>query len=214
MHLVHGARGAAYRVCESPVGGAVKRAMDVVLAAGALMVLALPLLFIALLIRLESRGPAIFCQWRAGYRGRAFRIYKLRTMSTRDDGRHIRQATQGDARVTKLGRFLRRTSIDELPQLINVLNGDMSIVGPRPHAVAHEYEFKRADRDYAMRRMARPGLTGLAQVSGARGLTDTPEKLARRIELDMAYIDRWSLALDLAIMARTVRVLVGDRAAF
>jgi putative colanic acid biosynthesis UDP-glucose lipid carrier transferase len=213
VHAVHHRRGAVYRTAETPIGGAAKRAIDLVLALIALTIAAPMLAVFAILIRLESRGPVIFTQWRAGFRGRAFRIYKLRTMAGRHSGRGLRQAQRKDPRVTRLGAFLRRTSIDELPQIINVLKGDMSIVGPRPHAISHECDFRRAAEDYALRRMARPGLTGLAQVSGARGLTDTPEKLARRIHYDLAYVRRWSLALDFWIMIRTALVVLRDPAA-
>ncbi len=214
LHLMHWRHGHAYRTTDEPVGGAAKRIFDATLAGLALLALSPLLLILCILIRLESPGPAIFRQWRAGFRGRAFRIYKLRSMRTRNSGRNIVQARRADPRVTPLGRFLRRTSLDELPQLINVLKGDMSLVGPRPHAIAHEYEFGASDRDYAMRRTARPGITGLAQICGARGLTDTPEKVARRLKFDLTYIEQWSFALDLLIIVRTVAVVFRDRAAF
>ncbi len=206
----HGRSGGAYRCATAPVGGAAKRAFDVVVALAALIALSPALLLIALLIRLESRGPALFRQKRAGFRGRIFKIYKFRTMRVVEDGESVVQAVRGDQRVTRLGRILRRASIDELPQLLNVLKGDMSLVGPRPHAIVHEHAFHRYDVAYALRRMARPGITGLAQVSGARGMTDTPDKVARRTEFDLDYVRRWSLALDALILARTALAVFGD----
>lgn len=205
-----GARGLAYRCAVKPLGGWPKRAFDIVVASLALILLAPALVLIAGLIRLETRGPAIFKQRRAGFRGRVFRIYKFRTMTTAEDGRELVQAKRGDSRITRLGWLLRRTSIDELPQLVNVLKGDMSLVGPRPHAILHEHCFRRFDSAYMLRRMARPGITGLAQTSGARGETESEEKVAQRIALDLAYIRRWSLWLDVLILLRTVRVLFGD----
>jgi lipopolysaccharide/colanic/teichoic acid biosynthesis glycosyltransferase len=187
--------------------------MDIVLSLFALALLAGPMATIALLIKLDSPGPVFFRQRRAGFRGRVFRIYKFRTMTSMEDGRDVAQAIDGDARVTRLGRFLRRTSLDEIPQLINVLLGQMSLVGPRPHAILHEHEFRRFDLAYTRRRFARPGITGLAQVCGARGITDTDDKVARRIRYDLAYIDHWSIWLDLLILLRTVGCVFRDPAA-
>ncbi len=205
-----GAEGVSYRVVVHPLGGAAKRAFDIIVSVLAVTALA-PLLFlIGLLVRLESPGQALFKQRRAGFRGRLFRIYKFRTMRAAEDGRDVVQAQAGDVRVTRLGAILRRTSIDELPQLLNVLKGEMSLVGPRPHAIVHEHSFRRYDSAYLLRRSARPGITGLAQVSGARGLTDTDDKVAQRIEYDVAYIRDWSLWLDIKILFRTLSVLLGD----
>lgn len=209
----HGRAGTAYRCASAPVGGVAKRGLDLAAALLALAVFAPLMLAIALTIRLETPGPALFRQKRAGFRGRIFRIYKFRTMTVVEDGRAVVQAVREDARVTRFGRFLRRTSLDELPQLLNVVRGEMSLVGPRPHAIVHEHAFGRSDAAYALRRMARPGITGLAQVSGARGVTDTPEKVARRTALDLDYIRRWSLGLDLAILARTLLLPFFDSAA-
>ncbi len=203
-----------YRLAMDPVGGALKRSFDIIASALALFALSPLLLYIALCIKLDSRGPVFFKQRRAGFRGRVFRIYKFRTMTTLEDGRNVAQAVADDARVTRIGRVLRRLSIDELPQLINVLKGEMSLVGPRPHAILHEHEFRRFDLAYTRRRFARPGITGLAQVSGARGVTDTSDKVARRIALDLAYINHWSIWLDLLIILRTVAVFLRDPAAF
>ena len=183
---------------------ALKRAFDVV-AAGTILLLAAPLLLlIALAIRLDSPGPVLFRQRRYGFNQEAFRIFKFRTMTTTDDGSVIVQARRDDPRVTRVGRMLRRTNLDELPQLLNVLAGQMSLVGPRPHALAHDQAFERKIALYARRHNVRPGITGWAQVNGLRGETDTDEKMARRIAYDHWYVDNWSFWLDLAILLRTV----------
>lgn len=200
-----------YRVAPKPVGGLTKRAFDVLAAVGALIVLAPFLLAVAALIRLESRGPALYRQRRTGFRGRAFTILKFRTMTTMEDGRRLTQARPGDARVTWLGGILRRCSIDELPQLINVVRGDMSLVGPRPHAVMHDRDFYHVDHEYPRRFLARPGITGAAQVAGARGVTDTPEKVQLRLWHDLNYVDKWRLSRDIGILFATVTLLFGDR---
>ena len=182
----------------------VKRIFDVC-AASAILVASLPLLlFIALAIRLDSKGAVLFRQRRFGFNQEPFRIFKFRTMSTTDDGEVIRQATRGDPRITRVGRFLRRYNLDELPQLINVIAGQMSLVGPRPHALAHDREYQRKIALYARRHNVKPGITGWAQVNGFRGETDTDEKMARRIAYDHWYIDNWSFWLDLGILLRTL----------
>jgi len=203
-----------YRSLAGPIGGGLKRGLDLVVASLALLALAPLLAAIAAAVKLDSPGPLLFRQRRAGYRGRVFRIYKFRTMTTLEDGRDFRQAARDDARVTRVGRLLRRTSLDELPQLINVLRGEMSLVGPRPHALLQEQTFRLQNQSYALRRMAKPGITGLAQVSGARGAADSPQKLARRLEFDLHYIRNWSLWLDLKILLRTAVLLARDPAAF
>ncbi|MBI1359283.1 MAG: exopolysaccharide biosynthesis protein [Alphaproteobacteria bacterium] len=208
----HGA-GARRTWSDRPVGGAGKRAFDIVVSASALVALAPILGAVWMAVRLDSRGPGLFRQRRGGRCGRPFYIYKFRTMTT-EENRSVAQAREGDNRVTPLGRFLRKNSIDELPQLINVLLGDMSIVGPRPHALAHDRQFSTLDRRYRERHRARPGITGLAQVSGARGLTDTEEKIFERTNYDIDYVARWSWLLDLGIIARTVLVVFRDRDAF
>jgi putative colanic acid biosynthesis UDP-glucose lipid carrier transferase len=191
----------------------VKRTMDLALAAAGLMVLWPLLISVALLIRFDSPGPVLFRQTRIGFNGRAFKIYKFRTMTVLEDGPDIRQAGCEDERVTAFGRWLRKTSIDELPQLFNVLKGDMSLVGPRPHAVSHDNEFGRLIGDYAFRRQMKPGITGWAQVSGSRGATPEVDLMNRRIQLDMLYIDNWSIWRDISIIARTVvTVIRGDNA--
>ncbi len=181
-----------------------KRAFDIVVATTALLLLSPLLLACAILIRLESDGPALFIQRRYGFNRETFRIVKFRTMTTMEDGREIKQATVGDKRVTRIGRFLRRYNIDELPQLLNVLRGDMSLVGPRPHALAHDQLFERRIALYARRHNVKPGITGWAQVNGLRGEIDSPEKIRLRIEHDLYYIDNWSLFFDVWIMFLTV----------
>jgi Undecaprenyl-phosphate glucose phosphotransferase len=181
-----------------------KRVFDIC-AASAILVASLPLLLlIALAIRIDSKGPVLFLQRRYGFNQEPFRIFKFRTMTTTDDGAVIRQATRGDPRITRVGRHLRRYNLDELPQLINVIAGQMSLVGPRPHALAHDREYQRKIALYARRHNVKPGITGWAQVNGLRGETDTDEKMARRVAYDHWYIDNWSFWLDLAILLRTL----------
>lgn len=181
-----------------------KRGFDIV-AASTILLLALPvLLIIAGLIKLDSRGPVFFLQRRYGFNQQPFRIFKFRTMTTTDDGDVIRQATRNDPRITRIGRLLRRFNLDELPQLMNVIAGQMSLVGPRPHALAHDHAFQRKIALYARRHNVKPGITGWAQVNGLRGETDTDEKMAKRVAFDHWYIDNWSFWLDLGILLRTV----------
>ena len=191
-----------------PVGGGLKRAFDVVVAGGALILLSPMLLLIALAIVLESPGPALFLQRRGGVFGRPFLIYKFRTMRTADDGRVVYQAVQNDPRLTRLGAILRELCIDELPQLINVVRGEMSLIGPRPHAVAHDQAFALIDARYPLRRRARPGITGLAQVSGCRGLAADAASVRARTGYDVEYVDTWSIWLDLRILVKTVLILL------
>jgi lipopolysaccharide/colanic/teichoic acid biosynthesis glycosyltransferase len=159
---------------------------------------------VALLIRRDSRGPALFLQRRYGFNQQPFRILKFRTMETAEDGDVIVQATRDDARVTRVGRWLRCWSIDELPQLLNVIKGDMSLVGPRPHALSHNREYEQKISRYARRHNVKPGITGWAQVHGLRGETDTDEKMRKRVEHDLYYIDNWSLWLDVRILFLTL----------
>lgn len=191
-----------------------KRLLDVTVAATSLVLLA-PLVFVAaVMIKLESRGPVIFRQRRHGFNGQSFEIYKLRTMKVLEDGAAVVQATEKDPRVTRVGRFLRASSVDELPQLLNVLQGDMSMVGPRPHALIHDYEYGRMIANYAFRHHVKPGITGWAQVHGYRGGTPQLELMERRITLDLWYIDNWSLALDISIILRTFFELIRPRNAY
>jgi putative colanic acid biosysnthesis UDP-glucose lipid carrier transferase len=192
---------------------AAKRAVDMLFAGATLLALLLPLAIVAVAIKLDSRGPILFRQRRCGFNGKTFQIYKFRTMSVLEDGPSIVQAESGDKRVTRLGAWLRRTSIDELPQLLNVLNGSMSLVGPRPHAMAHDNEFDKMVRKYAFRRRVKPGLTGWAQVHGCRGATPTVASVEQRVEYDVWYIENWSLWLDIASLLWTpVEMLRGQNA--
>ncbi|HEY1785265.1 MAG TPA: undecaprenyl-phosphate glucose phosphotransferase [Pirellulales bacterium] len=189
------------------VDGLLKRVTDFALAALLLVLLAVPMLFVALAVKLTSPGPVFFRQRRYGMDGREIRVWKFRTMHANEDGPVVRQATRDDARITPLGRFLRRTSLDELPQLINVLGGSMSLVGPRPHATAHNEEYRRHIRGYMLRHKVRPGITGLAQVNGWRGETDALYKMEKRIEFDHQYIREWSLWKDFKILFRTIFIV-------
>jgi Undecaprenyl-phosphate glucose phosphotransferase len=191
-----------------------KRSVDIVIASMALVALTPLFLFVALAIKLDSPGPVLFRQRRCGFSGRCFQILKFRTMTVLEDGSSIAQAQQCDARFTRLGRWLRRTSIDELPQLINVLRGNMSLIGPRPHAVAHDVQFVKQVQNYALRHRVKPGLTGWAQVHGYRGETMTPNAIERRVEHDLWYIDHWTLTLDLKIMLLTVVEILRARNAY
>jgi len=186
------------------VGGVLKRLEDIVLAGIFLAAAAVPILLVAAAVKWTSPGPVLFRQRRYGLDGREFEIWKFRTMTVCEDGDRIPQAVPCDPRVTRLGAFLRRTSLDELPQFVNVLQGRMSLVGPRPHAVAHNEEYRKVIRGYMMRHKVKPGITGLAQVNGWRGETDTLEKMEKRVEHDLEYIRNWSLFLDLKIIALTV----------
>jgi putative colanic acid biosysnthesis UDP-glucose lipid carrier transferase len=192
---------------------AAKRCIDAVFAGLALAVF-LPLLaIVAIAIKIDSPGPILFRQQRCGFNGRCFQIFKFRTMSVLEDGPSMIQAQLADKRVTRVGKWLRRTSIDELPQLLNVLNGNMCLVGPRPHALAHDNEFDKIVRNYAFRRRVKPGLTGWAQVNGCRGPTPTAASVERRVEYDLWYIDNWSLWLDLKILIQTpIEILRGRNA--
>jgi Undecaprenyl-phosphate glucose phosphotransferase len=191
-----------------------KRALDIAVALFSLIVLSPLFILTAIALRLESRNPVIFRQRRNGFNGQEFDIYKFRTMSVLEDGPKIVQARRDDVRVTKLGRILRRTSIDELPQLFNVLRGEMSIIGPRPHALAHDDEYGRLIGEYAFRSHVKPGMTGWAQVNGFRGGTPRLELMQRRIDLDLWYINNWSIGLDLAILGRTCLELMRARHAY
>jgi putative colanic acid biosysnthesis UDP-glucose lipid carrier transferase len=194
-------------VYESPfrgLNGYLKRAQDLLLGAFILAICAMPMLLIALTIRFTSPGPVLFRQRRHGEGGREFDVLKFRSMSTMENGDEVVQAQRGDLRITPVGAFLRRTSLDELPQLLNVLRGDMSLVGPRPHAIAHNALYRTKIREYMRRHKVKPGITGWAQVNGLRGETDTLEKMVARVEHDILYIRRWSLWFDLMILVLTV----------
>jgi putative colanic acid biosynthesis UDP-glucose lipid carrier transferase len=203
-------------VCDTPfsgVDGLIKRASDVVLSVLILALISPLLVLLALLVKLTTPGPAIFKQRRYGLDGEEIVVYKLRTMTVAEDGDTIRQCAKTDDRVTRLGAFMRRTSLDELPQFINVLQGRMSIVGPRPHAVAHNEMYRKLIKGYMQRHKVKPGITGWAQVNGLRGETETLDKMKARIDHDLDYLRNWSLHLDLYIIAKTVWVaLRGDHA--
>jgi putative colanic acid biosynthesis UDP-glucose lipid carrier transferase len=204
-------------LCETPfcgLNGALKRASDIVLATLILVAIAPALAAIAIGVKLSSPGPVLFRQRRYGLDGREIVVYKFRSMKVTEDGPVVRQATKNDSRVTRFGAFLRRTSADELPQFINVLQGRMSVVGPRPHAVAHNEQYRRLIKSYMIRHKVRPGITGWAQVNGLRGETDTVEKMKARIEYDLDYLRNWSLKLDLAIIWKTVFVVLGKQNAY
>ena len=191
-----------------------KRVLDVCLSSAG-MILLLPIfLFIALAIKLDTKGPVIFAQQRSGFNGRTFRIFKFRSMTTTDDGLHIQQATRNDPRITRVGGYLRKLSLDELPQLFNVLKGEMSLVGPRPHALCHDDQYGESIASYAMRYHVKPGITGWAQVNGCRGETKTVEDMVRRVDLDIWYIKNWSVWIDVRAIFGTVKQLAGTPNAY
>ena len=194
--------------------GALKRLEDIFLATAILSLITIPMLFIALAIKLTSKGPVIFKQDRYGLNGRKIKMWKFRSMTVTENDSVVTQAKKGDARITKLGAFLRRTSLDELPQFINVLKGDMSVIGPRPHAVAHNEEYRKIVDFYMLRHKVKPGITGWAQVNGARGETETVDKMKARIDYDLDYIRNWSLWLDFKIMMFTMFRGFNDKNAY
>jgi len=199
----------------SPIGDSwAKRAMDILGASMALLVFLPLLMCIALAIRLESGGPVIFKQRRTGHNGRIFTIYKFRTMTVAEDCDNVRQATRNDSRVTEVGALLRKLSLDELPQFLNILKGDMSIVGPRPHALAHDGHYGEQIPTYADRFRAKPGLTGLAQVNGLRGEINDLRCMTDRIAADNLYIESWSIGLDVAILGKTALIIFSDPQAY
>jgi len=183
-----------------------KRAIDLLIAVAALIMLTPMMILVAILIKLNSPGPVLFMQTRNGFNGRPFKIFKFRTMSVLEDGLVIRQATKSDPRTTRLGRVLRRSNIDELPQLFNVIAGDMSLVGPRPHAAVHNSKYEKVIAKYAYRHHVKPGLTGWAQINGLRGETKTIDLMAKRVEYDLWYIKNWSIWLDFRILLHTLIV--------
>lgn len=207
----------AVSVFETPlygVDGWLKRAFDVTVASVGLLFISPVMLICAILVRSSSPGPIFFRQRRYGLDGREIWVWKFRSMTTCDNGRDVRQATLSDARITRVGAILRRTSLDELPQLFNVLEGSMSLVGPRPHATAHNEHYRHLIRGYMLRHKVKPGITGLAQVEGYRGETETLDKMQKRIEFDHRYIQQWSIWLDLRILLRTLKVVVRQQNAY
>jgi putative colanic acid biosynthesis UDP-glucose lipid carrier transferase len=204
-------------LCESPLQGgrgALKRGTDIVFATLLLAVASPVMLLIALAIKLDSPGRVFFKQDRYGLDGERIVVYKFRTMTVCENGARIVQAKRNDARVTRVGRFLRRTSLDELPQLVDVLQGRMSLVGPRPHAVAHNEQYRKLISGYMVRHKVPPGITGLAQVSGCRGETSTLDDMRRRVPSDLEYLRHWCWLLDIKIMLRTFVLLVRDKRAY
>lgn len=204
-------------ICETPFTGInelAKRISDIVMSSLILIAVSPLLLALAIGVKLSSPGPVIFRQKRNGLDGDEITVYKFRSMTTQDNGPVVQQAKRGDARITPFGAFLRKTSLDELPQFVNVLQGRMSIVGPRPHAVAHNEEYRQIIKAYMVRHKVRPGITGWAQVNGHRGETDTIAKMQARVEYDLEYLRNWSLGLDLQIIVRTIRLVFFDRHAY
>lgn len=207
----------AVSVFENPlygVDGLSKRIFDLVVGSAALLLSSAPMAVIAIAIKVTSRGPVFFRQTRYGLDGRQFRVWKFRTMRVLENGPQVTQATKRDPRVTPLGAILRRTSLDELPQLFNVVAGSMSLVGPRPHATAHNEQYRKLIEGYMLRHKIKPGVTGLAQVRGYRGETDTLEKMQKRVDSDHEYIREWSLWLDVKILFRTVLVVLSRQNAY
>jgi putative colanic acid biosynthesis UDP-glucose lipid carrier transferase len=204
-------------ICETPFMGlnsTIKRASDIALASVILLLLSPLMLAIALAVKLSSPGPVIFRQRRYGLYGEDIVVYKFRSMTVMENGANVVQARRNDQRVTRIGGILRRTSLDELPQFINVLQGRMSIVGPRPHAVAHNEQYRKLIKGYMLRHKVKPGITGWAQVNGLRGETATLDKMQARIQYDLDYLRNWSLWLDLWIVIRTVKVVLKRENAF
>ncbi|MES0874420.1 undecaprenyl-phosphate glucose phosphotransferase [Sinimarinibacterium thermocellulolyticum] len=205
------------RVAETPlfgVDGVYKYVFDITVSTLGLMLLAPVMLLIAIAIRLDSPGPVIFRQARYGLNGRRFDVYKFRTMRINDPDGCIVQVSRHDPRVTRIGRFLRRTSLDELPQLVNVLKGDMSLVGPRPHAVQHNEYYRKAVKRYMLRHKVKPGITGWAQINGLRGNTDELAHMEERVRYDLEYIRRWSPLFDIEIILKTLLLVIRDRNAY
>jgi putative colanic acid biosynthesis UDP-glucose lipid carrier transferase len=204
-------------VCETPftgTNGLLKRGSDIVISALILVLISPLLALIAMAVKTSSPGPVIFKQRRYGLNGEEIMVYKFRSMTVCEDGGNIQQAQKNDKRVTRVGAFLRKTSLDELPQFINVLQGRMSIVGPRPHAVAHNEMYRKLIKGYMVRHKVKPGITGWAQVNGLRGETETLDKMQARIEYDLDYLRHWSLPLDLKIILMTVGVVFKDQYAY
>jgi len=203
----------ALSVCDTPFHGmdaVLKRATDLIFASVGTLLVSPLLLAIAVAVKVSSKGPVLFRQRRYGLNGEEILVYKFRSMRVTEDGAEVTQATRNDPRVTPVGRFIRKTSIDELPQLFNVLQGEMSLVGPRPHAIAHNELYRKLISGYMIRHKVRPGITGLAQVNGLRGETETLEKMAERVRYDLEYLRHWSPWLDIKIMFKTLLLIIGE----
>ncbi len=207
----------AIEIQRAPLSGAerfVKRVMDVIIATTALILFLPVMALTAIAIKLDSPGPVIFRQHRKGFNGKQFVMFKFRTMTVQENGSVVAQVMREDPRVTAMGRLLRSSSIDELPQLLNVLKSDMSLIGPRPHALAHDNHFENILSDYAFRHNVKPGMTGWAQCNGARGATPTVEHISERVKLDLWYINNWSLWLDIQILIKTFFEVLRKRNAY
>jgi putative colanic acid biosynthesis UDP-glucose lipid carrier transferase len=204
-------------VFETPISGidgVLKRGFDLVVGILALALVAVPMALIAIAIKLTSPGPIFFRQKRYGLSGEQIGVWKFRSMRVCENGADVKQASKTDDRITPLGRILRKTSLDELPQLFNVIDGSMSLVGPRPHANAHNEQYRSLIDGYMLRHKVKPGITGLAQVNGARGETETLDKMERRIEFDHRYIREWSLWMDCKILVKTALVVFKQENAY
>jgi len=209
--------GVGYQIQRTPLSlldRAMKRILDFSVASTALLLLSPLMAAVAVLIKLDSPGPVIFRQNRRGFNGRQFKILKFRSMTVCENGDIVQQARRGDLRITRIGAFIRKTSIDELPQLWNVVRGEMSLVGPRPHALAHDDFYSQLIASYASRHHVKPGLTGWAQVNGLRGETPQVSDMEARVAKDLWYIDNWSIFLDLKIILRTVFCVLSDKRAY
>lgn len=193
-----------YDIPHAGIDGISKRILDISISSIILCLIAIPMLLIGIGIKLTSPGPIFFVQKRYGLRGEEIKVLKFRTMTVCEDGNHVKQATKGDSRITPFGEFLRHTSLDELPQFFNTLQGTMSIVGPRPHAVAHNELYRSLIKGYMLRHNVKPGITGLAQIRGYRGETDTIDKMEKRIRSDLEYIHYWSVWMDIEIILTTI----------
>jgi len=208
----------ALSVCDTPFQGldaVLKRTTDLVFASVGLLLVSPIMVAVAIAVKFSSKGPVVFCQRRYGLNGEEIQVYKFRSMKTTEDGPVVIQVTKEDPRVTRVGRFIRRTSLDELPQLFNVLQGKMSLVGPRPHAIAHNEMYRKLISGYMIRHKVRPGITGLAQVNGLRGETETIEKMRDRVRYDLEYLRHWSPWLDVKILVLTVGLMIrGSKSAY
>jgi putative colanic acid biosynthesis UDP-glucose lipid carrier transferase len=215
MDIVNGIP--VFSVCESPfvgLNGFIKRGSDIVITTAILLLVSPLMIACAIAVSASSPGPILFRQRRYGLDGREIVIYKFRSMTVCEDGLQVSQAKRNDVRLTPVGLFLRRTSLDELPQFLNVLQGRMSIVGPRPHAVSHNEQYRKLIKGYMTRHKVRPGITGWAQVHGLRGETKTLDKMSKRIEFDLDYLRNWSLSLDIWIILKTIRLVIKDSNAY
>lgn len=194
--------------------GALKRAFDIAASAALIVASAIPMAIIALLVKLTSKGPVLFKQRRYGLDGKEIIVWKFRSMTVCEDGAKVTQATKDDKRVTRIGGFLRKSSLDELPQLFNVFTGQMSLVGPRPHASAHNEYYRKQIEGYMLRHKVKPGITGLAQVNGCRGETEQIEKMEKRVFFDHKYIREWNVWMDLKILFQTINVVFSRQNAY